>query len=43
MLENWHVIELEKEFQIQDGKEMASKFNFVVWMCLDLPVEIRGW
>jgi hypothetical protein len=43
MLENWAGIELEKEFQIQDGKEMASNFNSVVWMSLEFPVGIRGW
>jgi hypothetical protein len=42
MLENWSGIDLQKEFQIQDEKEIASNFNSVVWVCLDFHVGIRG-
>jgi hypothetical protein len=42
MLKNWHGIELEKEFKIQDGKEMASNFNSVVWVSLEFPIRMRG-
>jgi hypothetical protein len=42
MLENWSGIELEKKFQIQDGKEMAYNFNSGVWVCTEFHVGIRG-
>ena len=35
-------IELEWEFQIQDGKEMDFNSNSVVWLCMILKVGIKG-
>jgi hypothetical protein len=31
------------EYQIQDGKEMVSNLNSVVWMCIIIVVGIKMW